>query len=332
MKIYAFKDPFNRTSSSGGAFPALVKAVEKLNECTPVVYGAAFDQDFNVIHIRATSETDLVKLRGSKYVRSDLKDSFSKIIEDLNNDKTVIFSGTPCQVAAIKKKIETMKIKTDKFFLIDIVCHGTPRPVVWKDFKKWIENREKSSLTEFSFRYKDSRWKSYPTMAKFDNGKIKVNSFNLRRYTELFYSDLVLNEGCYKCKYANLNRISDVTIGDFWGIRKVLPKFPYKEEVSQILVNTKRGDSLLQQMLHENKYIICIADLMLAYKYQESFIHPPFRKDKVDEFWNDYENMSFEKILSKYAGYNFEGFIKHWVKKLLGNTGGIYIIKNILKR
>lgn len=332
MDIYAFKDSSNITSSSGGAFPAILKAVEEMEGRRPIVYGAAFDDCFDVRHIRAVSEEDFLKLRGSKYVKSSMESSICDAISDLVSGELVVFSGTPCQIAAIRKRVEHELIDASKLYLIDIVCHGTPQQRVWKDFKHWLETKYRSKLTDFSFRYTLARWKSYPTMASFENGKCIINGFKLRRYTELFYSDLALEKACYNCHFANTNRPSDVTIGDFWGIRKVIPHFPYKEEVSQILPNSSKGERIINFLGGNSSYIICTSRLEEAQKYQMSFFQKTKKPDNVDIFWADYQEKSFEHILKKYAGYNCAGFCKYCLKRFLGETKILLLIKSTLKK
>lgn len=332
MKIFAFKDLSNIDSSSGGAFPAIIAAVIKLYDCMPIVYGAAFDEEFNVKHIRTTSDEEYIKLRGSKYVRSDLGNIFEDVLRDLQNNKVVIFSGTPCQVAALKKKVFLLEVNDDKLIFIDIVCHGTPKAVVWSDFKEWLMKKYHGKLCDFSFRYKKARWKSYPTMAKFDNGKTVVNSFILRRYTELFYSDLVLNQGCYRCPYATISRQSDITIGDFWGIRKVLPTFGFNEEVSQILVSSPKGMTIIEELQGVKEFHLEEASVEESRKYQSSFIAPTPKPINTDRFWYDYHTMDFQETLAKYASYDLKGFFKHCIKRALGETGLLIMLKNVLRR
>ena len=332
MDIYAFKDTSNITSSSGGAFPAILKAVEEMEGRRPIVYGAAFDDCFDVRHIRAVSEEDFQRLRGSKYVKSTMGSSIGDAVSDLMNGEIVVFSGTPCQIAGMKKRVEQESADDSKLYLIDIVCHGTPQQRVWKDFKSWLEGKYRSKLTDFSFRYAPARWKRYPTMASFENGKRIVNGFKLRRYTELFYSDLALESACYNCHFANTKRPSDITIGDFWGIRKVIPQFPYKEEVSQILPNTSKGNDIVDALKRNSNYIVGVSTLDKAQKYQMSFLQPTKKPDNVGAFWQDYQMKPFERVLKEYAGYNFCGMCKYCIKRFLGETKILLLVKSILKK
>ena len=329
MNIYAFKDYNNLRSSSGGAFLAIVNYFRKKKKC--VVYGAGFDENFRVMHLRAETEEDIFKLLGSKYVQSNIKDLFPLVVKDLQVGRFVVFSGTPCQIHALKEYMNKKKIDTKNLFLIDLVCHGCPKPRVWNDFVKWIEKKEKSKLVEFSFRYRGCRWKSYPSMAKFENGKKLVNSYRLRRYTELFFSDLTLNEQCYTCKFASIDRESDISLGDFWGIRKYMKNFPAKEEVSQIITNTLHGEQIVSELEKNSNYVVLKCNNKNVVHCQTALNYPTPEPKNVKEFWDDYNHCDFEVILKKYAGYNACGYIKYVIKKILGEIGVIGLVKNVLK-
>ncbi len=331
---YAFKNISKEKSSSGGAFPSIVEVFAKhhLHENGFCVFGASFDKDFSVKHIEINNLNDLTDLCGSKYVKSNIDGIYDKVRIRLQEGNDVIFSGTPCQVFALKKYLKN-KCKQDRLVTIDIVCHGTIMPIIWLDYRKWLTDKYNSSIVDFSFRYQSAKWKSYPSMVTFANGKKYVNSFDLRRYTEIFYSDLALTPACYNCQFANQKRVSDITIGDFWGIRKVLPSFPYKESVSEIIPNTNKG-KIICDLLYSEFDGACIekcktSDLI---RFQESFNKPTPRPYKTTQFLHDYSELGFQYVLEKYFGYNMFGFFKHCLLRFLGESGIITIVKNVLKR
>ena len=200
---YAFKNKQKDNSSSGGAFPSIVSLVAKEYdaESSIIVYGAAFDEEFNVKHIEIQGTKEIDKLCGSKYVRSDTSGIYNAVLSHLVAGENVIFSGTPCQVHSLTKFLKLKKCNTDRLLTIDIVCHGTILPDVWADYRKWLIKKHRSDIVDFSFRYQNTKWKSYPSMVQFANGKKYINSFDLRRYTEIFYSDLALCSACYNCRF-----------------------------------------------------------------------------------------------------------------------------------
>ena len=122
-------------STSGGVFSALAQYV--INR-QGYVFGAEFDECWNVIHGYGQTYDDLKRFRGSKYVQSHMGDTFNEVKHLLEDDNWILFSGTPCQVAALKKKVAISEVDEKKLILVDIVCHGTPKAVVWNDFKEWL--------------------------------------------------------------------------------------------------------------------------------------------------------------------------------------------------
>lgn len=326
-KVYALKNCSIEGSASGAAFPTIVLALDKMLACKGqsgnlIVYGAAFDEKFNVTHQRAESIYDCEKFKGSKYVQSNLGNSFSNVLDDLKRGKTVLFTGTPCQIFALKNYVMKANCSMENLYLADLICHGTPVPIFWKDYIAWLEKKLGSELEEFSFRYQKAKWKNYPAMAKMKNGKRYVNTYEVRLYTSLFFTHLTMRDGCYSCKFANLNRPSDITIGDFWGIKECIPDFPYQDSVSQILVNTEKGEQLLDLISHMGESVIvreCKTDDYL--KYQHNLTRPTERPVMLDAFRKDYKENGFSYILTKYAGYGFKNKMKHNLKRLLIGIG-----------
>lgn len=330
---YALKNEKERFSSSGGAFPSIVKHFSlQTDKSRLAVYGAAFDKNFNVSHCRIDDIKDLPLLCGSKYVGSDLSGVFFQVKQDLLNGLYVAFSGTPCQVYALNKYLGNNPTLIEKLLTIDIVCHGTIKKDVWLDFKKWLEGKYKSRIKDFSFRYAGARWQSYPSMVEFENGKKIVNSFILRRYTDIFYSDMALKEKCYSCKFASNDRVSDITIGDFWGIRKIIPEFPYHERVSEVYVNTEKGKKIVDSMLNDKNLILASCLSTDASRYQQAMNHCVEKPKETDRFWCYYKKNGFETVLKKYFNYNVPGFFTHVFRRIAGELGLVAFAKEILKK
>lgn len=332
--IYAYKNSLHKNSSSGGAFPDIVNAFKKYAKMRTgssteiIVYGAAFNDNMHVQHIRAVNEIELQKISGSKYVTSRLSHSISDAIDDLKNGRWVVFSGTPCQIEALNKAITNNNIFIDRLLRVDIICHGTPKPKYWEDYINWLEKKNHSNIIEYSFRYSKPLWLPYSMMVKFRNGKVKLNSMDLRSYLYLFFSNLLMQEGCYHCKFSNINRVSDITIGDFWGIEKCIPDFIFQQSVSEIIINTNIGEEMLHIMkenaISNNSIEIreYIGNGFL--QYQHNLIGPTKRPDNKDSFDSDYASMTFEDILKKYGNYSVLGKMKfqklvlhHFLKYLL---------------
>lgn len=343
MEVYAYRNKLETTmkSSSGGAFLGIVKEFWNENFDNNVVYGALFDKELNVRHERAINFIDCEKFCGSKYVQSNINGIFEKIINDLNEKKRVVFSGTPCQIYALKNFLNKKNINVENLYTIDFICHGTPNPKIWKDYKYWLEKKYKSRLIDFSFRYKGKNLKknkmAYPIKACFSNGKIVEDSFYSRLYIQLFFSRLIYQECCYTCKFSTLNRHSDITIGDFWCYENVMKKkmsLPLLG-MSLILVNTDKGKNIIEKMkkraIVENDIYIERCNEKRFLLYQKDFGSERNKPKNIEKFKEEYKNLGFEYILRKYAGYNFIGYLKHNIKCVVTFLGILPWISKLYK-
>lgn len=326
IEVYAFKNNNSilLDSSSGGAFTEVVNSIFRLYPSKKVVvYGAAFDEEFNVRHMSASSIDGCKRFRGSKYVQSNLKGVFDDIIYNLKSNNVVVFSGTPCQNKLLSDFLKKGNISDINLFKIDVICHGTPKPQIWKDYVKWLENNNKSKLLEYSFRYKDDKTKNpYTSYAKFKNGKKKINTLDVKLFNRLFLQRLILTEKCFSCNFANINRITDITLGDFWGIEKIMPDFSNENGVSEILVNTDKGKSVIDNIkkFNENNLEIrikrCFSNEYI--KYQNNLNKSADKPINYDKFSNEYKKYGMDYVIKKYAGYTFKNYIKEHLKKIGG--------------
>lgn len=336
FSAYAVKHKDNMVrlnSSSGGAFTAFSDLVLKKNLDTNIIkavlYGVSFDEQFNVRHKRATTIDERDEFRGSKYVQSNLARIFSDIKIDLEKNKEVMFSGTPCQVAGLKNYLVETKTQMDNLILIDIICTGVSSPRLWEDYKQFIENKYRSSIHSFSFRYKKKSWKGYPIRAEFKNGVSKTDNLLLSSYRKFFFSNMSLRPSCYECKYANSSRVSDITLGDFWGIEECLPTFNDKKGISLIIINTDKGSHLFEKAKQDIEYKNA-KDTTYS-DYQHTLKHPTIEPKNRNVFWCDYNNKGFNYIIKKYGGYSNLGKIKHIGIGILSKLKLLSIVYKIYK-
>lgn len=241
-----------RTSTSGAAASIISRLILK---CGGVVYGCAALPGLNVRHIRVDQEKDLLLLKGSKYVSSDISDVFLPLKEDVSLGKVVLFIGMPCQVAAVMKFIQPCPTN---LFLIDLVCHGAPSQGFLKEYFKRDLRITLNCISTLSFR-KDNevRIEAFDT-----NGNILFRSKEYRTehwkdpYYGCFMKGYSFRESCYRCNYSCSARVSDMTIGDFWGLGKMspcdLPSHDYG--VSLLMPNNDKGNQLLE-MAREKMYL-----------------------------------------------------------------------------
>jgi len=324
--VYAVKhrdDEVRMNSSSGGMFTAISDLILSNDG---IIYGAVFDEQFRAFHQKAENVEERNKLRGSKYVQSDLRGVFKSVKEELKIGRKVLFSGTPCQNAGLHAFLNEKYY--DNLYLCDIVCHGTPSPILWKEYIHYLEHMNKSSLTHYSFRYKKIGWRGYNVYSLFNHGKSRLNTSDVLIYVNLFGTDLPLRPSCYSCKFANLQRPSDMTIGDFWGIEKSNPDFEDERGVSLVLVNSPKGQALFEEIksylaYHQSSTYECL---------QYNLEYPTKKPIKREEFWQDYHKNGFDFIAKKYAGYGFIKRIKRVARNVLEIVGLLPIAKKLLLR
>lgn len=241
--IYAAKnknDAVREKSSSGGVFSILAEYTESRGGA---IYGAAFTEEYSVRHMRAENRTGWEKFCGSKYVQSDLDHIFQRVREDLKNERAVLFSGTPCQIDGLKHYLAQEKVSSDHLITCDVVCHGTPSPLIWSEYLTYLRsnNREIGSV---SFRDKNRLgWhNSTLTIKDKEHRTILSETQADNFYFQLFVCHEILRPACHRCRYSNFCRPGDITLGDFWGIEKNFEQFDDDKGVSLVMVNSDAGE------------------------------------------------------------------------------------------
>lgn len=278
-------------SSSGGVFSLIAKYVLSQNG---VVFGAAFDEDFGVKHIEILSEDELYKLRGSKYLQSTIGDTYKKAEEYLKQGKVVLFSGTPCQISGLKSYLGK---KYDKLILQDIICHGVPSPFVWKKYIEFRETKSNLRAKTAYFRDKTYGWKKFSLKCIFDKDDEYVQTLDKDEFMQSFLKNLCLRPSCYNCHSKSLERESDITLADFWGIDNVLPEMNDDKGTSLVLVNSKKGNDIFQKI--SSDMIYKEVDIMEAIKYNSSSYKSVDYPKNRDKFMKLVKKMDFDKALNK---------------------------------
>ncbi|MBQ8914604.1 MAG: Coenzyme F420 hydrogenase/dehydrogenase, beta subunit C-terminal domain [Clostridia bacterium] len=223
------------SSSSGGVFYHLAKVI--LDE-GGVVFGAAFDKDMRVCHRAAENENELRSLMGSKYVQRDASEVYDEVGTYLSEGRKVLFSGTPCQCAAIKNVFGDR----EGLYLVDFICHGVPTPLIWK---KFIEE-EHSGATDASFRNKKRGWEEFSMKVDTPDGEYNVSRYK-DPYLRMFLMNVALRPSCYSCSWKGEGYTSDITVADFWGISKVYPALHDDKGISLVIERGEKGKLLLER-------------------------------------------------------------------------------------
>ena len=232
-------------SSSGGIFSLIAEAVIDKGGA---VFGAAFDEEFNVRHIYVENKKDISKLRGSKYVQSDIGDTY-KIAENfLKQNRPVLFSGTPCQISGLKAYLG---MDYENLIALDLVCHGAPSQKVFELYLKEMQKKCDASVTnetKIQFRDKISGWYGYSVSIKFDQFNVYCKNKSQDAYMKAYLSNLSLRPSCYNCHNKSVHRQGDVTLGDFWGIKELHPEMFDNKGTSLILINTDKGERIFEEI------------------------------------------------------------------------------------
>ena len=229
--------------SSGGAFIGLAKYVLSHGG---YVCGCVFDEHMRAVHKCTNSLEEVRRMRGSKYVQSSIEKAFPQVKDLIDDGKIVLFTGTACQIAAVKGFVKS----TEKLFLVDILCHGVPSPLFFEKYVEFLGKKHKGRVVNLEFRNKKklgwgSEHRTYYEVER--NGVVRGYRPVLPAYFCSFFWGTNLRESCYNCKFAGPDRISDITIGDFWGYWSYYHRnFP--EGISIASVNTPKGELLFDEV------------------------------------------------------------------------------------
>lgn len=315
-------------SSSGGIFAALAESV--LN-CQGVVYGTSFSDDFKAEVIGIESMTDLHLLQGSKYVNSSMGNVYFKVREQLDSGRKVLFSGVPCQVAALR---QYLRKNYENLIAVDIVCHGTPSNKMFLDYLDFIQRKENRQITKFYFRDKD--------LGQDTNGKVvyKQKHFGKELYKQkhlkafqssyykLFLNCTSFRDNCYSCKFASPERVGDISLCDYWGIDEIHPTFVEtvtKEGfcgVSAVMINTSNGAKLMEEV--KNQILQIDSDYSSVRKFNPQLNHPSVCTSEHDMVMRLYAKQGYEAV-DKY-------YHRHYRIKIITSTIGQFLPDKIKKQ
>lgn len=321
--IYAVKhkdEVIRSNSTSGGMFTALS---DYILEMGGIVYGAILDDTLRVCHSRATTKEERDRMRGSKYVQSDIGDTFLDVKKDLEDGKQVLFTGTPCQVEGLKNYLK--RTDTAQLILCDIICHGVPSNQIWQEYVRFTEKKQRSPLKYHNFRTKHNGWHSVTARNVFLNAE-DSESLSSQLFSYLFQKDLILRPCCYSCRFSSLSRVSDITIGDFWGIDKIYPEFDDNKGVSLVLINTFRGNAVFQSI----KEVLEVRESKKEDCLQHNLMRPTPLPENRGRFWRAYLSHGFLYATRKYAGYSRYNLLKHKLKEQIKELKIYPYVKRIL--
>lgn len=269
-----------KTSSSGGTFFELAK--QTITD-GGIVYGCALNADMVACHIGIEDISGLEKLKSSKYVQSDIGDTYRRAKENLLVGRKVLFSGTPCQIAGLKNYLGK---EHENLLLVDVLCHGTPSPKMFADYLEYLSEKYKGKPVSVNFRQKQKGWKRLYFEVVFDNGKRYFTFSGYDRYMAMFLNNISLRPSCYECKFACEERQGDITLGDFWGIGRKYPERDDDKGISLVLINSKKGEQAYSAII--DKFDVFESDIETAKAGQRTLSTPTKKNPKHDEFYRLY--------------------------------------------
>lgn len=286
-----------RVSSSGGAF---LSVAEYVFDQGGVVVGCAFDAELKAVHTITYDLADCMeKLCGSKYVQSETQNTYTEVKHLLAEGKLVLYVGTPCQIEGL---LLFLKKKPHNLITMDLICHGVSSPLLWMKHKSYLENKVHAKINKYRFRGKEKAgWALYYYYYYGDKNRCKQGPSLLDRYYTDFLKGVNYRESCYQCRYANLNRVGDITIGDFWGAEKCIKDLDLHDGISLIIVNSSTGNEIIHRI--ESKIYLNKVSMDNAVRDNHNLIQPTNRPQIRDDYYTrcflDFEKWEKEHVKSR---------------------------------
>lgn len=298
-------EKMRKRAASGGVFAALGEYVINKNG---IVYGSALlniNGEIVVRHERIDSINDLPQIMQSKYVQSDCQDVYKRIELDLQQDKTVLFGGTPCQINALYSFLDDELTKN--LYTVDIICHGVPGKKLFADYIKYLEQKYNGKIEEFTFRQKNAcngmiSYSERFIVRKMD-GKFEsvLMPYTLSPYYRMFLGQESYREQCYSCKYSSLNRPADITVGDYFELSQDYPNLANRiknKDINCVIVHNNKGIYLLNKV--KDNLILENVDVPTVQKSHGNLCSPSnFSYDRVTLF-KEYKKGGFKAVESFY--------------------------------
>lgn len=315
-------------SSSGGFFSTVA---EYVLDKGGVVYGSAFNEELAVMHIGIENKRELNKLRGSKYVQSDINNAYAEAKMNLEKGRYVLFSGTPCQIAGLCGFLHK---RYDKLILLEVICHGVPSPLLWKKNLEYIYENKGKKVLKADFRNKKVKWGASIMYYKYSDGSEDF----IRPDNDIFYSaflkNLILRDSCYECKFKDSQTLADFSIGDYWGVANEEKDFYNEHGVSAIVINTEKGlriwhlvcdklhfkETMFDKLVKNNSSLITSS---YPHKNRSRFF-----REFIDsnDFYNAYRNNIDNFNVSKDLKFSiWGGFCSRAIIRMLMGDGNSYI-------
>lgn len=309
-------DEIRLKSSSGGIFYLLAKHIITKNG---IVFGVVYNKDFSAVnHIAIENVQDITKMMTSKYLQSNINNTYRECKKFLNEGRIVLFTGTPCQIEGL---LSYLNKKYDNLITQDIICHGVPSPKIWRMYLNMLNKKAGQEVpVQTNFRQKNSGWNSYELSVKYTDSSYE-KSHHDDIYMKAFLKDYILRDSCYQCKFKKYNRLSDITLADFWGIDNVAPDMNDNKGTSLVIISSNKGKELFEEIKEEVQYREVPFDESIQYNksYYKSVSMPKNR----EKFFSNINENNFDDVVKKYIK-------KPMYRRIIGK--GKRAVKKVLHR
>lgn len=318
-------EKLRRQSTSGGMFTALAHYALELGG---IVCGVILDDEQMVVHSFAENEAELAKMRRSKYVQSNQVGAYLRVKKELDACRTVLYVGTPCQVAGLKSYLgRTYK----NLITVDIFCHGVGSPLYWEKYLQYISQKMKSPIKEVCFREKTYGYNSACQAVYFQNGKSIHRGHDDDLYWTAFSKNYIYRPSCYACAFKSVNHVSDFTIGDFWNAGGLSEQFRAANGCSLVLCHSKKAIQILEAIRPslETTPVELEEALNINGGHQASMlITCPALPEKREDWFADMSHLSPQELVDKYLPIGLKEKVKSIVKPVLYRAGLLEKIKS----
>lgn len=287
-------DATREASSSGGVFSLLA---EETLASGGVVFGAALSEDCREVrHIAVERADELAKLRGSKYVQSRIGETYAQAKAHLDVGRAVLFSGTPCQIEGLRA---FLRKDYDHLLCVDIACHGVPSPKAWRRYLDARERQAADTVRQVSFRDKQTGWRTYSVHLNFASKTDYSKKVFEDPYMQAFLQNICLRPSCTQCHFKKLNRVSDLTLADFWGIEQVLPEMDDDRGTSLVLIHSEKGKAAFDAVAARMDYKEISAAEALRFNSAATASVAPHPEREA--FFRQLDEKPFDKLAAQYT-------------------------------
>jgi coenzyme F420-reducing hydrogenase beta subunit len=280
-------------SSSGGLFTVFAEAVI---DDGGIVFGAAFNEQFNVDHSYVKCKDKLSKFRGSKYIQSKIGETYKQAENFLKQGRKVLFTGTPCQIGGLKSYLRR---EYDNLLCQDIICFGVPSPMVWQKYLSFRKKKSGVNLQAVSFRGKEEGWRNYSLSLLYEDSVEYCNTYNRDMYLVAFNKNLYLRPSCASCAFRKEQRDVDITLADFWGIQNVAPEMDDDKGTSLLVIHSEKGQMFFDEI--KDKVISLQVEIKEAIKYNPAMIKSVAIHPYREKFFAELNRNEFDVLIKKYC-------------------------------